>query len=244
MAGHVDAGEQDKRSGLVIDAHCHAGTGEAMSAPWTTFADPEVTLRRAAEAGIDKTVIFPIENPTYERANEEIARLVEKHPGKFIGFAKHDPQAEAGKIERLLTREVRQLGLKGLKLHKTPTRETLDVVASPGHPDPVPPAEGRRLSHDRRRLPEGSLYHGAPGQLRLEGLVGAPGGDRPGGQGGLHGPRIYVRAGRQGRGDGVEGRFAWTDTYGVDIAEGEDDILILASTVVIDMACHEQKDRA
>jgi predicted TIM-barrel fold metal-dependent hydrolase len=35
-----------------------------------------------------------------------------------------------GKIERLLTREVRQLGLKGLKLHKTPTREVLDVVAA------------------------------------------------------------------------------------------------------------------
>ena len=29
-----------------------------------------------------------------------------------------------------------------------------------------------------------------------------------------------------------------TDSYGVDIAEGEDDILILASTVVIDLACH------
>jgi hypothetical protein len=29
----------------------------------------------------------------------------------------------------------------------------------------------------------------------------------------------------------------------VDIAEGEDDILILASTVVIDMACHQHKDR-
>ncbi len=32
--------------------------------------------------------------------------------------------------------------------------------------------------------------------------------------------------------------FAWTDTYGVEIASGEDDVLILASTVVIDMACH------
>jgi uncharacterized protein YxjI len=32
--------------------------------------------------------------------------------------------------------------------------------------------------------------------------------------------------------------FTFTDTYGVDIAEGEDEILILASTVVIDMACH------
>jgi len=32
--------------------------------------------------------------------------------------------------------------------------------------------------------------------------------------------------------------FAWSDTYGVDIADGEDPVLILASTVVIDMCCH------
>ena len=32
--------------------------------------------------------------------------------------------------------------------------------------------------------------------------------------------------------------FNWTDTYGVDIAEGEDDVLILASTVVVDLCCH------
>ncbi len=37
--------------------------------------------------------------------------------------------------------------------------------------------------------------------------------------------------------------FSWADTYGVDIAEGEDDVLILASTVVIDMVCHgDRKD--
>lgn len=32
--------------------------------------------------------------------------------------------------------------------------------------------------------------------------------------------------------------FAWNDTYGVDISAGQDDVLILASTVVIDMVCH------
>jgi predicted TIM-barrel fold metal-dependent hydrolase len=115
---------------LVIDAHGHAGHGEALSAPWSTFNDPELILRHAEEAGIDRTIIFPIENPTYTKANEEIARFVERYPGKFIGFAKHDPVAEAGKIEYLLTREVRELGLKGLKLHKLPTRETLDAVAN------------------------------------------------------------------------------------------------------------------
>ena len=32
--------------------------------------------------------------------------------------------------------------------------------------------------------------------------------------------------------------FSWADSYGVDVHEGEDDVLILASTVVIDMVCH------
>ena len=32
--------------------------------------------------------------------------------------------------------------------------------------------------------------------------------------------------------------FSWSDTYGVEIADGEDDALLLASTVVIDMVCH------
>jgi uncharacterized protein YxjI len=37
--------------------------------------------------------------------------------------------------------------------------------------------------------------------------------------------------------------FSWSDTYGVDIGEGNDDILILASTVVIDMVCHADAKR-
>ncbi len=35
--------------------------------------------------------------------------------------------------------------------------------------------------------------------------------------------------------------FSMRDTYGVDIADSEDDVLILASTVVIDMVCHGDK---
>ncbi|MCS1408504.1 MAG: hypothetical protein M2R45_01680 [Verrucomicrobia subdivision 3 bacterium] len=33
--------------------------------------------------------------------------------------------------------------------------------------------------------------------------------------------------------------FSWGDTYGVRIADGQDDVLILASTIVIDLACHD-----
>ena len=35
--------------------------------------------------------------------------------------------------------------------------------------------------------------------------------------------------------------FAWTDSYGIDIEPGEDDVLILATAVVIDQVCHERK---
>jgi uncharacterized protein YxjI len=34
--------------------------------------------------------------------------------------------------------------------------------------------------------------------------------------------------------------FSWLDTYGVDVADSVDPVLILASTVVIDMCCHER----
>ena len=115
---------------LVIDAHCHAGRGQALSAPWSTRADPEPTLERMKEAGIDRTVIFPINNAQYEQANAEIAEICRRHPGKFIGFAKHDPQTEAGRIGAMLRHEVETLGLRGLKLHRLPTREVLDAVSA------------------------------------------------------------------------------------------------------------------
>lgn len=37
--------------------------------------------------------------------------------------------------------------------------------------------------------------------------------------------------------------FAFSDTYGVDVLPGEDDVLVLASTVVIDMVCHSNDRR-
>lgn len=37
--------------------------------------------------------------------------------------------------------------------------------------------------------------------------------------------------------------FSWTDTYGVEVREGEDAVLILASAVVIDMVCHQEHRR-
>ncbi len=122
----------------VIDCHTHMGTGTELLAPWTTIADPEEILRRNKEAGIDKACIFPISHdtypPYYEDANREIAQIVRRYPGRFIGYAKHHPINEKGHIRSLLLQEIHELGLRGLKLHIAPTPEVLDTVAEFGIP--------------------------------------------------------------------------------------------------------------
>lgn len=37
--------------------------------------------------------------------------------------------------------------------------------------------------------------------------------------------------------------FSFRDTYGIDVADDEDAVLVLASAVVIDMACHADRKR-
>lgn len=120
---------------MIIDAHCHAGRGLKMQDPWNTRGDLRITLRNMAEAGIDKTIIFPIENPGYEKANEEIAEICGRNPKQFLGFARHDEAIESGRIARLLKREVESLGLKGFKIiGNPPSRETMDMIAELGIP--------------------------------------------------------------------------------------------------------------
>ena len=35
--------------------------------------------------------------------------------------------------------------------------------------------------------------------------------------------------------------WAWTDSYGIDIVEGEDDVSILCAAIVIDQVLHDGK---
>jgi len=86
-------GQGGKGKSLIIDCHAHVGiarepgTSRELSAPWETVADPELILQHAREAGIDKTVIFPINNKTYKEANEEIARICQRCPNVHLDTA-------------------------------------------------------------------------------------------------------------------------------------------------------------
>ena len=86
----------------VIDAHCHAGKGfnfgEDKSLPaWTTWNDPERILAKAAEVGISQSIIFPISNTTYEKANEEIAGFVHSIPTSSSVSPNTTPRRKRGR---------------------------------------------------------------------------------------------------------------------------------------------------
>jgi len=79
-------------------------------------------------------------------------------------------------------------------------------------------------------------------QLPVHGGRSRPG--RSGGQGWFHTDHEYEFWRQFGlRATFSKQWFAWSDTCGGEIAEGEDDLLILASTVVIDLACHADQQR-
>jgi uncharacterized protein YxjI len=50
----------------------------------------------------------------------------------------------------------------------------------------------------------------------------------------------FVREGRQAAAVSMQW-FSWSDTYGVDVSDGEDDVLILACTVVVDMCTQKHQ---
>jgi uncharacterized protein len=153
----------------VIDCHVHVGTADQMLVPWNTAGDPDEILRNMRKGNIDRSVIFPMTNPTrhkfFEEANQEIAAFCRRHPDRFIGFAKHDAIAEQGRIRDLLRREILDLGLRGYKSHSPqPTREVMDAVAELQIPYIYHPAKVSDLVEVARDYPQVDLImaHAGP----------------------------------------------------------------------------------
>jgi uncharacterized protein len=116
---------------MIIDFHCHAGKGDAMTAPWNTDAPLEKYLRRAAVAGIHKTVVFPLFHSDYAEANRAVARIVARSSGRLIGFAFVHTLRDAGRILSIVSYAVRHWGFRGMKIHGfegMPTREACDTA--------------------------------------------------------------------------------------------------------------------
>jgi uncharacterized protein len=114
---------------MIIDSHCHAGTGEQLTGPWDTAARLERYARRALAAGITHTVLMPVFSLDYQRANREIARIVAGAPDRFIGFAMVHAARDAGRIASLVSEAVEQYGFRGIKVHRYDARITREVCS-------------------------------------------------------------------------------------------------------------------
>jgi uncharacterized protein len=112
---------------MIIDGHCHAGRGDAMTAPWDTDAPLGAYLRRARAAGIDRTVVFSAFHSDYRIANAEVARIVAAHPSRLVGFACVHAKNDAGRVDRLVGRAVCEWGFRGIKVHRHQAALTREV---------------------------------------------------------------------------------------------------------------------
>ena len=112
---------------MIIDAHCHAGRGDGLTGPWDTAAPLGRYLRRAAAAGIDRTVLFAAFHSDYRTANREVARIVRSRPDRFFGFAFVNAERDRGRVGDLVAEAVEEHGFRGIKLHRHDARITREV---------------------------------------------------------------------------------------------------------------------
>lgn len=122
---------------MIIDSHCHAGTGDGLTGPWDTRASLGRYLRRAAEAGIDRSIVFAPFNSSYREANRATARLVARHPDQLLGYACLHAAGDKGHIAVALEEAVR-LGLRGIKVHRHDAPLSREIAEGAGrHGFPV-----------------------------------------------------------------------------------------------------------
>lgn len=112
---------------MIIDCHCHAGTGDGLTGPWDTRAPLEKYLHRAAAAGIERTVLLSAFHSDYAVANREVARIVASRPDRFYGFAFIDAERDRGRMDQLVRQAVEEFGFVGIKVHRHDARITREV---------------------------------------------------------------------------------------------------------------------
>jgi predicted TIM-barrel fold metal-dependent hydrolase len=116
---------------VIVDCHCHAGTGDLLTAPWNTRAPLGQYLRRASEAGILRTIVFSAFHTDYIEGNRQVARIVAKLPERLTGFAMLHALRDAGRVREILDHATQKYGFRGAKIHGhdgMPTREVCEAA--------------------------------------------------------------------------------------------------------------------
>jgi len=112
---------------VIIDGHCHAGKGDGLTGPWDTAAPLGRYLRRATEAGINRTVLVPAFHSNYAEANRQVARIVASRPDRFYGFAFVHADRDRGRVATRVKEAVTRYGFRGIKVHRHDARITREI---------------------------------------------------------------------------------------------------------------------
>ena len=114
---------------MIIDCHCHAGHGDGLTGPWDTAAPLERYLRRAARAGIHRTVIFAAFHSDYAQANREVARMVASRPERLSRVCLRPCRARPRPSRTMLVpRPSSEYGFVGIKVHRHDARITRESL--------------------------------------------------------------------------------------------------------------------
>ena len=142
-----------------VDSHALVGQGVTWNDPEREVSyDAGELQERAAQAGIDKVCVVSPRGNDYPMANRKLSRVCEQYQSRLIGFAVHNPDAEAGSIRKTLTEEVRSMGLRGVRSDGHPTRELLDAAAELRIPVIYYPQRSGR-ANERSAVPPARWYH-------------------------------------------------------------------------------------
>jgi uncharacterized protein len=112
---------------MIIDCHCHAGSGDGLTGPWDTRAPLDKYQRWARVAGIEHTVLFPAFHSNYHTANWEVARIVARDRARYSGFAFVHPVRDQGRVASMVAALVRRAGFCGIKVHRYDARITREI---------------------------------------------------------------------------------------------------------------------
>ncbi|MEA2571221.1 MAG: uncharacterized protein QOI24_3222 [Acidobacteriota bacterium] len=112
---------------MIVDGHCHAGSGDGFTGPWDTAARLSDYARRAAAAGIDRTVLMAAFHSDYRAANREVAAIVRRWPQRYVGLAFVNAERDRGRIAELIAEAVQRHGFRGIKVHRHDARISREI---------------------------------------------------------------------------------------------------------------------
>ena len=162
-----------------IDFHAHVVLHEREDTD-LRLNTPEMMLRAMQENNVERAVILPINHPDYfplsgdERKdwlranNDRQAALMRESGGRFIAFADcalAGPYNIVDRVVKELGRAVKELGLRGLKIHPS----NLKVAADDPRLGPIVEAAGRLgtpiLFHSNPTAYDPDFYGSAPARI-------------------------------------------------------------------------------